>query len=149
MRFWVFFIEKAQYKYWILLLLLLLLLLMHENAYPYMKMWIIYMKWIIYELQKWNQVKGDPQSCERNLCNCVNKPEKIHNFNWVWTSDLTIPVWYPNQLSYNSPWERVKWLHSSVGKSIGLVSRDHRLKEGPLYFFVKHDWDYFFSWNVI
>ena len=29
---------------------------------------------------------------ERNLCNCVKKPEKIQDFNGVWTRDLAIPV---------------------------------------------------------
>ena len=34
------------------------------------------MKQIIYELRNWNQMKDDPRSCERNLRNCVKKPEK-------------------------------------------------------------------------
>ena len=41
------------------------------------------MKW------KWtNDRRG-----ERNLSNCVKKPEKIQDFNGVWTHDLAIPVW--------------------------------------------------------
>ena len=28
-----------------------------------------------------NQVKDDPRSCKRNLCNCVKKPKKIQDFN--------------------------------------------------------------------
>ena len=27
----------------------------------------------IWELRKWNQMKNDPRSCERNLCNCVSQ----------------------------------------------------------------------------
>ena len=38
-------------------------------------------------------------SYERNLCNCVKKPEKkIQDFNGVWTRDLAIPVRCSNQL---------------------------------------------------
>ena len=40
------------------------------------------MKW------KWRK---DRRS-ERNLCNCGKKPEKIQDFNGVWTRDLAIPV---------------------------------------------------------
>ena len=42
-----------------------------------------------WHLWKW---RNDRRS-ERNLCNCVNKPEKkIQYFNGVWTHDLAIPV---------------------------------------------------------
>ena len=27
--------------------------------------------------KKYRKIKIDPRSCERNLCNCVKKPEKI------------------------------------------------------------------------
>ena len=30
------------------------------------------------------------------------KPKKIQDFNGVWTRDLAIPVWCPNQLSYEA-----------------------------------------------
>ena len=40
------------------------------------------MKW------KW---RNDRRS-ERNLCNCVKKPEKNSGFNGVWARDLAIPV---------------------------------------------------------
>ena len=39
------------------------------------------------------QMKYDPCSYERNLCNCVKKPEKkIQDYNEVSTHDLAIPV---------------------------------------------------------
>ena len=50
--------------------------------------WTAEMKW------KW---RNDRRS-ERNLCNCVKKPEKkIQDFNRVWTRDLAIPLrWSTN-----------------------------------------------------
>ena len=48
------------------------------------------MKW------KW---RNDRRS-ERNLCNCVKKPEKIQDFNGVWTRDLAITSAMLYQLSY-------------------------------------------------
>ena len=39
---------------------------------------------------------------ERNLCNCVKKPEKIQDFNRVWTCDLTITSVMLYQLSYEA-----------------------------------------------
>ena len=45
-------------------------------------------------------MKVDPRSYERNLC--VKKPEKIQDFNGVWTRDLAIPVRCSNQLSYEA-----------------------------------------------
>ena len=47
-------------------------------------------------------MKVDPRSYERNLCNCVKKPEKNQDFNGVWTRDLAIPVRRSNQLSYEA-----------------------------------------------
>ena len=46
-----------------------------------------YLKWIIYELRIWNQVK---------------KAWKIQDFNGVWTRALAIPVRRSNQLSYEA-----------------------------------------------
>ena len=54
------------------------------------------MKWIIYEV-KWS---NDPRSYERNFSNCVEKAEKIQDFNGVWTRDLAMPVRRFNQLGY-------------------------------------------------
>ena len=39
---------------------------------------------------------------ERNLCSCVKKPEKIQDFNRVWTSDLAITGAMLHQLSYEA-----------------------------------------------
>ena len=51
------------------------------------------MKW------KW---RNDRRS-ERNLCNCVKKPEKkIQDFNGVWTRDLAITGAMLYQLSYEA-----------------------------------------------
>ena len=32
----------------------------------------------------------------------VQKPKKIQDLSGVWTCDLAIPVWCPNQLSYEA-----------------------------------------------
>ena len=58
----------------------------------------------IWELRKWYQMKNDPRSCERNLCNnCVRRLKKnIQDFNGIWTRDLAILVRCSNQLSYEA-----------------------------------------------
>ena len=33
---------------------------------------------------------------------CTGKPKRIQDFNGVWTRDLAILVWYPNQLSHEA-----------------------------------------------
>ena len=57
--------------------------------------------------------------------NCIKKPEKIQDFNWVWTHDIATSVRYSNQLSYEAtdngsrstllwvhmfPWKRWMWV---------------------------------------
>ena len=37
----------------------------------------------IQELQKCNQMKNDPRSCKRNLCNCERSLKKIQDFNKI------------------------------------------------------------------
>ena len=54
------------------------------------------MKWIIYEVK----CSNDPRSYERNFSNCVEKAEKIQEFNGVWTRDLAMSARRFNQLSY-------------------------------------------------
>ena len=54
--------------------------------------WTVEMKW------KW---RNDRRS-ECNLCNCVKKPEKIQDFNGVWTRDLAITGAMLYQLSYEA-----------------------------------------------
>ena len=44
-------------------------------------------------------MKNDPRHCERNRCNCIRSPKKIHDFNGVWTRDLAMLY---NQLSYEA-----------------------------------------------
>ena len=48
-------------------------------------------------------MKNDCRS-ERNLCNCIKKPEKknIQDFNGVWTRDLAITGAILYQLSYEA-----------------------------------------------
>ena len=50
----------------------------------------MYMKQIILELQKWNQMKIEPHSCERSLCNYGISEKKIQDLNGIWTRDLAI-----------------------------------------------------------
>ena len=37
----------------------------------------------IQELQKCNQMKNDPRSCKRNLCNCERSLKKTQDFNEI------------------------------------------------------------------
>ena len=59
------------------LIMIMIVLMIYEINY----IWTAEMKW------KWrNDRRG-----ERNLCNCVKKPEKKNqDFNGVWTPDLAI-----------------------------------------------------------
>ena len=52
-------------------------------------------------LIKLNQIKNDPRSFERNLCNCVRSLKIIQDFNGF-NRDLAIPVRCSNQLSYEA-----------------------------------------------
>ena len=53
----------------------------------------------IHDVWKW---RNDRRS-ERNLCNCVKKPEKkIQDFNGIWTRDLAITGAMLYQLSYEA-----------------------------------------------
>ena len=48
-------------------------------------------------------MKVDPRSYERNLCNCVKKPEKkFRTSTGFEPRDLAIPVRRSNQLSYEA-----------------------------------------------
>ena len=76
------------------------------------------MKW------KW---RNDRRS-ERNLCNCVKKPEKkIQDFNGVWTRDIAIPVRCSflsrEHMNPQLTCSQRPWLHSSVGRA------SHRYRE--------------------
>ena len=57
-----------------------------------------YMKWIIYELRIWNQVK----LWSSQFLQLRKEAWKIQDFNGVWTRDLAIPVRRSNQLSYET-----------------------------------------------
>ena len=59
-------------------------------------------KLIICEPWKWNVDEENDRRSERNLCNCVKKPEKIQDFNRVWTHDLAITGAMLYQLSYGA-----------------------------------------------
>ena len=56
---------------------------------------------ITWFLIKWNQIKNDPRSFKRNLCNCVRSLKIIQDFNGF-NRDLAIPVRCSNQLSYEA-----------------------------------------------
>ena len=60
--------------------------------YEINRIWTAEMKW---------KGRKDRRS-ERNLCNCVKRPEKIQDFNGVWTHDLAITGAMLYQLSYEA-----------------------------------------------
>ena len=61
-----------------------------------------YTKWIIYELQIWNQVKLWSSQLWTQFLQLRREAWKIQDFNRVWTRDLAIPVRRSNQLSYEA-----------------------------------------------
>ena len=60
------------------------------------------MKWIIYELRIWNQVKLWSSQLWTQFLQLCREAWKIQDFNGVWTRDLAIPVRRSNQLSYEA-----------------------------------------------
>ena len=60
------------------------------------------MKWIIYELWIWNQVKLWSSQLWTQFLQLRKEAWKIQDFNGVWTRDLTVPVRHSNQLSYEA-----------------------------------------------
>ena len=82
-----------------------------------------YMKWIIYELRMWNQVKLWSSQLWTQFLQLRREAWKIQDFNGVWTRELAIPVRRSNQLSYeatdvgsrppvgssNGPWGMNQW----------------------------------------
>ena len=51
----------------------------------------------------YNNWKWRKDRCsERNLCNCVKKPEKIQDFNRVWARDLAITGAMLYQMNYEA-----------------------------------------------
>ena len=61
-----------------------------------------YMKWIIYELRIWNQVKLWSSQLWTQFLQLRREAWKIQDFNGVWTRDHAIPVRRSNQLSYEA-----------------------------------------------
>ena len=61
-----------------------------------------YMKWIVYELRIWNQVKLWSPQLWKQFLQLRREAWKIQDFNVVWTCDLAIPVPRSNQLSYEA-----------------------------------------------
>ena len=61
-----------------------------------------YMKWIIYDLRIWNQVKLWSSQLWTQFLQLRREAWKIQDFNGVWTRDLAIPVRRSNQLSYEA-----------------------------------------------
>ena len=60
------------------------------------------MKWIIYELRIWNQVKLCSSQLWTQFLQLRKEAWKIQDFNGVWARDLAIPVRRSNQLSYEA-----------------------------------------------
>ena len=60
------------------------------------------MKWIIYELRIWDQVKLWSSQLWTQFLQLHREAWKIQDFNGVWTRDLAIPVRRSNQLSYEA-----------------------------------------------
>ena len=60
------------------------------------------MKWIIYELRIWNQVKLWSSQLWTQFLQLRREAWKIQDFNGVWTRDFAIPVRRSNQLSYEA-----------------------------------------------
>ena len=71
-----------------------------QNTYIPMMKW--YMKWIIYELRIWNQVKLWSSQLWTQFLQLRREAWKIQDFDGVWTRDLAIPVRRSNQLSYEA-----------------------------------------------
>ena len=61
-----------------------------------------YMKWIIYELRIWNQVKLWSSQLGTQFLQLRREAWKFQDFNGVWTCDLAIPVRRSNQLNYEA-----------------------------------------------
>ena len=59
------------------------------------------MKWIIYELRIWNQVKLWSSQLWTQFLQLRKEAWKIQDVNGIWTRDLAIPVQRSNQLSYD------------------------------------------------
>ena len=74
------------------------------------------MKWIIYELRIWNQVKLWSSQLWAQFLQLRREAWKFQDFNGVWTRDL------PTTSSQR------QWLHSSVGWSVAPESRGHGFK---------------------
>ena len=60
------------------------------------------MKWIIYKLRIWNQVKRWSWQLRTQSLQVRREAWKIQDFNRVWTRGLAIQVGRPNQLSYEA-----------------------------------------------
>ena len=60
------------------------------------------MKWIIYELRIWNQVKLWSSQLWTQFLQLRKEAWKFQDFNGVWTRDFAIPVRRSNQLSYEA-----------------------------------------------
>ena len=73
------------------------------------------MKWIIYELRIWNQVKLWSSQLWTQFLRLRKEAWKFQDFNGVWTCDLAIPVRRSNQLSYEAT-EVGSW--SFVGSNV-------------------------------
>ena len=85
----------------------------------------LYMKWILYELRIWNQVKLWSSQLWTQFLQLRKEALKIQDFNGVWTRDLAIPVRRSNQLSYDEATDVGSW--SFVGSN-GPVMNESTMK---------------------
>ena len=83
-----------------------------------------YMKWIIYELRIWNQVKLWSSQLWMQCLQLRKVAWKFQDINRVWTRDLTIPVQPSNQLSYEATDVGSWWF---VGSNVS-VSNESTMK---------------------
>ena len=110
-----------------------------------------YMKWIIYELRIWNQVKLWSSQLWTQFIQLRRKAWKIQDFKAVWTRDLAIPVRRSHQLSYEATdvgsWSFVGSQMTSSHNPIVIASYcnwrvSYTLyvkRDGAIYFLVNRD----------
>ena len=83
-----------------------------------------YMKWIICDLQIWNQVKLWSSQLWMQFLQLCKEAWESQDFNGVWTCDLTLPVQRSNQLSYEAT-DVGSW--SFVGSNVPVRNEFFRL----------------------
>ena len=78
----------------------------------------------LWEEQKWNQMKNDPRSCERNLCNTVRSLKKNLGLQWdlnQWLRDTGMTLW-PTKPWSHWCWELVNYVFKFPVKVMNVTS---------------------------